>query len=202
MEFRDRVSAYPNRYLITDENGITSYAYLERADEPTVVGTPLNAETFNDMVLDIRKAMTPIGFTFEWSPVEGGPDLSTAEKVADYYGFGTWEAYGAGRFALGVSSKYSAGSEGGEATHTLTVDEMPEHRHTQVAQVYGYPGWVETTITDYTVAHNSGSDSYLSPGTTKNMATVASGVSHFSGGNQPHNNMPPYVAVYRWRRIA
>lgn len=52
MEFRDRVSAYPNRYLMTDESGNTSYVYLERADEPTVVGTPLNAETFNNMVAD------------------------------------------------------------------------------------------------------------------------------------------------------
>lgn len=49
MEFVDRVSAYPNRYVITDENGNTSHVYLERADEPTVPGTPLSAETFNGM---------------------------------------------------------------------------------------------------------------------------------------------------------
>lgn len=51
MEFIDRVSAYPNRYLLTNENGDTSYVYLERADEPTVVGTPLNADTFNSLSL-------------------------------------------------------------------------------------------------------------------------------------------------------
>lgn len=50
MVFTDRVSAYPNRYILTDANGNASYVILERADEPTVVGTPLNAETFNAMI--------------------------------------------------------------------------------------------------------------------------------------------------------
>lgn len=50
MKFVDRVSAYPGRYIMTTEDGRASYVILERADEPTVVGTPLNAETFNEMV--------------------------------------------------------------------------------------------------------------------------------------------------------
>ena len=57
MEFIDRESAYPNRYVMTDENGNTSYIYLERADEPTVPGTPLNAETFNNMFASIFSAI-------------------------------------------------------------------------------------------------------------------------------------------------
>lgn len=53
MEFIDRVSAYPGRYIMTTEDGSTSYVILERADEPTTPGTPLNAETFNAMFDDI-----------------------------------------------------------------------------------------------------------------------------------------------------
>lgn len=49
MVFEDRISAYPGRYSMTDENGNVSYVVLERADEPTVPGTPLNADTFNGM---------------------------------------------------------------------------------------------------------------------------------------------------------
>ena len=45
--FEDRVSAYPNRYVMTAEDGSTSYIILERADDPITPGTPLNAETFN-----------------------------------------------------------------------------------------------------------------------------------------------------------
>ena len=51
MEFIDRVSAYPNRYTLTDENGNVSYVFLERADDPIVEGTPLNAETLNSLYL-------------------------------------------------------------------------------------------------------------------------------------------------------
>lgn len=49
MAFEDRVSTYPNRYILTTEDGSVSYVILERADEPVTPGTPLNAETFNAM---------------------------------------------------------------------------------------------------------------------------------------------------------
>lgn len=51
--FVDRQSAYPNRYKITRADGSTEYVTLERADEPTVVGTPLNAATFNSLFNDL-----------------------------------------------------------------------------------------------------------------------------------------------------
>lgn len=50
MVFVDRESAYPNRYLMTDANGNASYVILEKADEPVVVGTALNAENLNALL--------------------------------------------------------------------------------------------------------------------------------------------------------
>ena len=49
---------------------------------------------------------------------------------------GTWEALPAGRVLLaqGTSSwgtTYAAGSQGGEATHTLTIGEVPAHKHSR-----------------------------------------------------------------------
>ena len=49
MNFEDRISAYPGRYKMTDENGNTSYVMLSRADDPVVEGTPLNASSFAQM---------------------------------------------------------------------------------------------------------------------------------------------------------
>lgn len=47
----DRQSAKPNRYKVIPENGGEPYyVVLERADEPIVEGTPLNAETLNNIV--------------------------------------------------------------------------------------------------------------------------------------------------------
>lgn len=86
MQFEDRISAYPNRYIMTDENGNSQHVVIERADEPTVAGTPLNAETFNKMVgeinVDIAKYIYPVGSQY----VASSPDV----KPADLFG-GTWE---------------------------------------------------------------------------------------------------------------
>ena len=62
MVFEDRVSAYPNTYAMTDENGNVSRVLLERADEPVIPGTPLNAETFNKMAEDIKSGTAPAGY--------------------------------------------------------------------------------------------------------------------------------------------
>ena len=47
----------------------------------------------------------------------------------DLFGFGTWEYIEQGRVLLSQGDKYSAGSTGGAETHTLTVQEMPSHKH-------------------------------------------------------------------------
>ena len=45
--WQDRRPTYPNRYKVTMEDGSVQYITLERADEPTVEGTPINAENLN-----------------------------------------------------------------------------------------------------------------------------------------------------------
>ncbi len=54
--FEDRKSNYPYRYKVTPLSGESYYVYLERADEPTVVGTPLNADTFNTILKEFNLA--------------------------------------------------------------------------------------------------------------------------------------------------
>lgn len=49
--FTDRKPTRPNRYKVTPEDGGEPYYItLERADEPTVVGTPLNAAALNALL--------------------------------------------------------------------------------------------------------------------------------------------------------
>lgn len=76
---------------------------------------------------------------------------------------GTWERIG-GRFLLGADLTYEAGSTGGEATHTLTVDEMPKHNHEI--------------------------DNLNASGSATPFMTV-----------QAQDNMPPYLAIYMWKRV-
>lgn len=55
-QFVDRVSTYPNRYKITKSDGTTEYVTIERADEATVAGTPLNATTFNNLIAGLSES--------------------------------------------------------------------------------------------------------------------------------------------------
>lgn len=133
----------------------------------------------------------PIGGIIEWdgTGLTGAPDLSTPEKVAAVYGYGTWEAYGAGRVTIGANSAHAVGSEGGEETHTLISTELPSpiqsERNVLIDENSNHGGFgcAITTVPDGV---------YIAK---VDAITIA-------GGNQPHNNMQPYRTVYRWRRIA
>lgn len=135
----------------------------------------------------------PPGYIFEFDPtgITNAPDLSTADKVHDYFGYGTWEAYGAGRTTIGVNSGHAIGSEGGEESHKLTTDEMPKHTHdTAKGEMLEKSG---TQMDRYQTYQ---SESGITPGKYWYATTLP------SGSSQPHNNMQPYRTVYRWRRIA
>ena len=110
-----------------------------------------------------------------------------ATNPSTLFGFGIWEQI-KDVFLLAAGDTYAGGSVGGEATHTLTNSEMPSHDHAiwhpnesagnNSAQI-GYPS-VASKSTYYAVGSNTGD----------------------VGGGQAHNNMPPYLAVYVWKRTA
>lgn len=105
---------------------------------------------------------------------------------------GTWEAMG-GRFLLGADATYPAGSTGGEASHTLTTSEMPNHTHcTAVEYSAG-----TSSINAWSLLIKQGS--WETPGTAYTNAWASN---QFVGGDAPHNNLPPYLAVYIWKRTA
>ena len=102
-----------------------------------------------------------------------------------------------GKFLLGqsVQDGYLVGSEGGEKTHTLTTEEMPQHSHKphQFTWIVSYGGNSgENAIS----GGNQGNANVFNVDEDQNRYTGT------AGGNQPHNNMPPYRSVFIWRRIA
>lgn len=105
---------------------------------------------------------------------------------------GAWEQI-KDRFLLACGSTYSNGSTGGEATHKLTTDEMPSHSH------------------DFNRgASNKYEHIYISTNGAWNTPSSGSGYGfgagymtiNNSGGSKAHNNMPPYLAVYVWKRVS
>ena len=115
---------------------------------------------------------------------------------------GTWEQI-QGKFLLGMSSSYPAGSQGGEATHTLTESEMPSHKGHLSA---GIAGGVPTGKGNYEGYLNSSVMNAYPGGNYRGWNVYAGNEIHPAseavGGGQSHNNMPPYLSVYIWKRTA
>lgn len=104
---------------------------------------------------------------------------------------GSWEQI-KDKFLLSAGDTYSAGSTGGESEHILTIEEMPSHNHKLKTDIDSpnynitWPEWFEYT-----------------DGWTQEAGETEAPATHttYEGGNQPHNNMPPYLTVYVWKRI-
>lgn len=97
---------------------------------------------------------------------------------------GTWERIG-GRFLLGADDTYAAGSTGGEAEHTLTIDEMPKHNH---------------EIDNLNASGNA--TPYMTVQAQDNKGYGGNVQTMFAGGGKPHNNLPPYLTVFMWKRVS
>jgi hypothetical protein len=106
---------------------------------------------------------------------------------------GTW-AQLKDRFLLGSGNTYTNGSTGGEASHTLTTNELPDMGS------FLSLNWKDQNT------YNTG---IFGDGGMKTQDRTASSGSSFGehwttlkGGEQAHNNMPPYLVVYMWKRTA
>ena len=106
-----------------------------------------------------------------WYPV-GAIYISTdATSPAGLFG-GTWEQI-KDTFFLAAGDTYAAGSTGGEATHTLSENEMPSHYHSIQ----------NTGVARFTPASSSGYWCWF------NASGYNQAVSYNTGGSGAHNNI-------------
>lgn len=105
---------------------------------------------------------------------------------------GVWEQI-KDTFLLACGDKYLNGLTGGEEKHKLTIDEIPNHSHqmeyngTQINSDQATSGWYP----GYQIAMSE-----------KWSADMPYWYTKATGGGQSHNNMPPYLAVYIWKRVS
>ncbi|WP_291630648.1 hypothetical protein [Clostridium sp.] len=114
---------------------------------------------------------------------------------------GSWEKI-KDTFLLGSGDTYTNGNSGGEATHKLTYGEMPIHNHDERfsnSAYSSYEGFSEVSqegtrtvngvlLPTYNYTSVTGAYNYLTTG--------------YKGNDEAHNNMPPYLVVNMWKRVA
>lgn len=156
-------------------------------------------------ITDVLKFRESVGDNWKGLLIQANMDFNLIYPVGSIYMStdstdpsllfgGTWEQL-KDTFLLAAGQTYSAGAIGGEATHTLTTTEMPAH-----------DGHIANTP--------SGGDlkAYLSKSTLTSYGSIGRGwweisgseaypVSQSRGSGDAHNNMPPYLVVYMWKRL-
>lgn len=158
-----------------------------------------------NIIAQVLERMMPVGSIVEWAPVDGGDtDLSTPEKVAAYYGFGTWEVYGPGRMLLGASDSHAVGGAGGleEHTHRYGVRVFAYFGSAaggdgQIIEAKDYPTntWHSTrNFEEINIVHNAAAATDTELANAQHIEAEAD--------TSSESNLPPYITVYRWRRIA
>jgi hypothetical protein len=89
---------------------------------------------------------------------------------------------GTGTDTNGATKTFNAGDLPGEYTHKLTIPEMPSHNHN-----FSMINLIDNGERDN---NRQAGENYITTGTS------------FTGGDQPHNNLPPGYVVYVWKRTA
>lgn len=144
--------------------------------------------------LTVRNSNMEFLFNSMWSriyPIGSIYISANSTSPATLFG-GTWVQI-KDTFLLAAGTTYTAGTTGGEAEHTLTVDELPENIGT-----FRTLSWNSDNAA--TGAFSMTEQLADRADTTGNLYGTAQ--YKLSGGGHAHNNMPPYLAVYMWKRIA
>ena len=106
---------------------------------------------------------------------------ANANPAAKYGGY--WEEVPNGTFLMAAGAGGTVDQTGGEATHTLTIEEMPSHSH---------------ELNDIGVDWSTGPLSNSAQTTAVSSRVIAVNA---VGGGQPHNNLPPYRTAHIFKRI-
>ena len=148
-----------------------------------------------------------VGFNFcpnGWAPADGSL-LAISQNTALFSLLGT--TYGGngtqnfalpnllGRVMVGAGQgpglqNYTLGQMAGEETHTLTIAEMPAHGH--ALSLFAGKGNQTTSGGNYLASSAAGDRTYTTAAPNSSAGAGSVGI---QGGNQPHNNMQPYLAL-------
>ena len=144
-------------------------------------------DSLNISPISILDMFYPVGSYYETSDSTFNPNITWG---------GTWVLETEGQVHVSAGLNYEVGgaltneTDGGEATVTLTIDEMPSHNHPNASNNTDYNSW-----------QSGGADTLCYTAHTSQGRKLSEWIA-YQGGGQAHENMPPYIVVNRWHRTA
>lgn len=213
-------NALPYKYGVDSVAGKTGEVELDVADvdgaapsaSPTFTGsptapTPDTSDNDNSIATTafVKAALTAFLATV-W-PVNSIYVSHTPTNPATIFG-GTWVNLGAGRMMIGVQSGEAwdaHGNVGGQKEVTLTSAQSGVKAHSHGVNDAGHTHTEDGTLATAFLAASGGSYGITIPDPTTTGSSVT-GITIQNAAaapaSDPHTNMPPWVAVYQWRRTA
>lgn len=194
-EFIDREVKTPMTFRQVD-NGDGTITLIAVPTQVISEGTPLNSNVFMGMQSDLLDLVYPIG--------RGFIDFTDTD-YSNYLGF-TWERELMGMFPLGADdTNIQIGDTGGSQTKSITIDNLPSHNHTFKGNASSHSH--STTMVQAKsdgISSADGVNRYDFTADTRTGATsiTPSGTISNTGNNKPLDIMPPFKAVYYWKRVA
>lgn len=169
-----------NNSLTIKLNG-TSQGAWDGSSAKTIDITAATPAAVKAAIAEAKLAAWPIGSIY----------MTVSNTSPESLFGGTWERISE-RFLLGASSSYPAGSTGGESAHTLTQSELPNYSLSVANGSNVIRSKTGSSADAYVQTQSSG---WGIPNWESKTVTVASG-----GSGKAHNNMPPYLSVWIWKR--
>lgn len=202
-------------FVYAPDNSVGVWEYIEGSTALGVHGIP-SGGTSGQVLAKSSATDYDVG----WVNQSGGVSLLDVYPVGSIYMSvnntnpstlfgGTWVQI-EDTFLLAAGSTYTAGDTGGEATHTLTAAEsgLPAHTHDFTQPTVTTKMEFLKDVATGTAKNRLTTQGQSSPSYTSDFASTVTGgaVGAVTGGAQnatdAHNNMPPYLAVYVWKRTA
>ena len=169
----------------------------------------------NNLYLQIEELKTLAGATVNQTPINQLIHIVGDNRNPNtIYGYGSWVAYAAGRVLVGagtgtdsngVQRSFSAGSSGGTYQEAISQSQLPSHQHGHKDRYYFENGGVMSSVptaNKETVGFVNGGFGSRSSDNDNNTFAFVNDVTEAVGGNQPVNNISPYITCYIWLRVS
>lgn len=186
-------AAYDLANSNTEKIGTTDISGI---GDGTVTGAIVNNK---EAIEDVTQSLTDKANALvqKLHPVGSWYFSTVATNPVDIFGFGTWQLI-TDRFLIGAGTSYASGAMGGEAVHTLTAAELPTHQHNVLSGTLGGNNGNYKFMLSSQSMYGTYDGNY---GVITDDRFITAASSAYCG-NQPHNNIPPYYAIYMWVRTA